>query len=172
MQVSLEEFRRQVSVLFDPGRPAADDRYQLLGTLDPYPEIPPSLLHSGHLASYAVTTGMIEPFDLAALQKPATYLVQLEGLVRYRDSKGRFQRFYLSSDPVVRDTELDVRGELILEKNSIVYVTLQPIFRMPAYIASAPTQTDSTRQRSSLVRMGSADLVQTKGLGLALCSSR
>ena len=80
-------------------------------------------------------TGMIEPFDLVALQKPATYLVPLEGLVRYRDTKGQFQRFYLSSDPTVRNAELDVRSELILEQNSLCYVTLQPTFRMPAYIA-------------------------------------
>jgi hypothetical protein len=38
--------------------------------------------------------------------------------------------------------------------------------------ASAPTQTDGTGQRSSLARIVSADLVQTKGLGLALCSAR
>ena len=135
MQVSLEEFQRHVAVLLDSDLPAADERYQMLRLFDPYPEIAPSLLHSGHLASYAVMTGMIEPFNLAGLQKPATYLVQLEGLVRYRDSEGLFQRFYLSSNPRLRDAELDVRGELILEKNSIIYVTLQPIFRMPAYIA-------------------------------------
>jgi deoxycytidine triphosphate deaminase len=135
MQVSLKEFHRQVSLLFDPGLPTADERHKLLETLDPYPEIPPSLLHSGHLASYAAMTGMIEPFDLGALQKPATYLVPLEGLVRYRDSKGEFQRFYLSSDPTVRNIQLDVRSELILEQNSLCYVTLKPTFRMPAYIA-------------------------------------
>jgi hypothetical protein len=38
--------------------------------------------------------------------------------------------------------------------------------------ASVLTQTDSTGQRSSLTRMASADVVQTKGLGLALCSAR
>jgi hypothetical protein len=38
--------------------------------------------------------------------------------------------------------------------------------------ASAVTQTDGTGQRSSLARMASADFVQTKGLGLALCSAR
>jgi hypothetical protein len=37
---------------------------------------------------------------------------------------------------------------------------------------SALSQTDGTGQRSSLARMASADLVQTKGLGLALCSAR
>ncbi|MGH7047122.1 MAG: hypothetical protein ACREE2_12125 [Stellaceae bacterium] len=80
-------------------------------------------------------TGMIEPFNLTALQKPATYLVPLEGLVRYRDTEGEFQRFYLSNDPTVRNAELDVRNELILEQNSLCYVTLQPTFRLPAYIA-------------------------------------
>jgi uncharacterized linocin/CFP29 family protein len=39
--------------------------------------------------------------------------------------------------------------------------------------ASALSQTDGTGgQRSSLAIMASADLVQTKGLGLALCSAR
>ena len=38
--------------------------------------------------------------------------------------------------------------------------------------ASALTQTDDTEQRSSLTRMASPDVVQTKGLRLALCSAR
>ena len=136
MQVSLEEFREQVSALFTSALPAAEERYREFGTFDPYPEIPSSLLHSGHLASYVAMTGMIDPFNLAALEKPATYLATLEGLVRYRDSGGNLQRFYLSSDPTARNTELlDVRSELILEQNSICYVTLQPIFHMPTYIA-------------------------------------
>src|SRR5947207_3996926 len=36
---------------------------------------------------------------------------------------------------------------------------------------SALNQTDGTGQRSSLARIASADLVQTNGLGLALCST-
>src|SRR5262249_43162997 len=38
--------------------------------------------------------------------------------------------------------------------------------------ASALTQRDVTGRRSSLAKMASADWVQTKGLGLALCSAR
>ena len=38
--------------------------------------------------------------------------------------------------------------------------------------ASALAQTDRTGQRSSFASIASADLVQTKGLGLALCSAR
>jgi deoxycytidine triphosphate deaminase len=136
MQVSLEEFHRQVSTLFQQDElPTAEERYQRFGTFDPYPEIPPSLLHSGHLATYAIMTGMLEPFDLAALLKPATYLVPLEGHVRYRDSRGRSQRFYLSSDPLIKNTELNVRSDFLLEKNSICYVSLRPIFRIPVYLA-------------------------------------
>ncbi len=38
--------------------------------------------------------------------------------------------------------------------------------------SSALSQTDGTGRRSSLARMASADLVQTNGFGLALCSAR
>jgi hypothetical protein len=46
--------------------------------------------------------------------------------------------------------------------------------RWPArgHSTSALSQTDGTGQRSSLARIASADWVQTKGLGLALCSAR
>jgi hypothetical protein len=39
-------------------------------------------------------------------------------------------------------------------------------------LASALNQTGDTGHRSSLARIASADLVQTNGLGLALCSAR
>ena len=39
-------------------------------------------------------------------------------------------------------------------------------------LPSALNYTESTGQRSSLAKMASADWVQTKGLGLALCSAR
>jgi MFS family permease len=44
--------------------------------------------------------------------------------------------------------------------------------RIAAWYTSARNQTDGTGQRSSLAIIASADLVQTKGLGLALCSVR
>jgi deoxycytidine triphosphate deaminase len=135
MQVSLEEFQRELTTLLDHDLPNAEARFRQLEAYDPYPGIPPSLLHSGHLASYVAMTGMIDPFDINALQKPATYLVSLEGLVRYRDRRGQLQRFYLSSNSVLRSAELSVRDVLVLEQNSLCYVTLQPFFRMPAYIA-------------------------------------
>jgi hypothetical protein len=51
----------------------------------------------------------------------------------------------------------------------------EPLPIDPARVAPVPSaliQTSGTEQRSSLARMASADLVQTNGLGLALCSAR
>lgn len=134
MQISLSDFQREVSQFKSAsGVPSPEQRHDLFVTHDPYPEIAPTLLHAGYLASYAVTTGMIEPFDVGALEKPATYLVPLEGPVRYLDENGKRCSFYLSNEKV--ENERDVRKEFELNSNSICYVTLKPRFRMPAYIA-------------------------------------
>jgi deoxycytidine triphosphate deaminase len=114
----------------------AADRYVLFKTEDPFTSIPPALLHSGHLASYAITTGMIDPFDVQQLTKPATYLVPVEGECRYCDEKGILQSFYLSRDPAKKALYLDVRDHVRLAPNSVCFLTLAPEFRMPSYIAA------------------------------------
>jgi hypothetical protein len=93
------------------------------------------LRHSGYLASYAIATGMIGPFEPARLTKPATYAVPLMGACRYLDDKGTPHAFYLSNDPRTRAEHLDVRDKFELRRNSICYITLKPYFRMPAYVA-------------------------------------
>jgi deoxycytidine triphosphate deaminase len=134
MQVNLDVFLKEVRAIANAdGLPSPQQRYDALATFDPYPEIPPALLHSGHLASYAITTGMIDPFESDALEKPATYLVPLEGPVRFLDSENSRQSFYLSNTEV--QGEADVRPEFELMPNSLCYVTLRPMFRLPAYIA-------------------------------------
>src|SRR6516165_9509349 len=55
---------------------------------------------------------------------------------------------------------------------SSFFVRVPGMFQSLPVGSSAVTQTDGTGQRSSLARMASADFVQTKGLGLALCSVR
>jgi deoxycytidine triphosphate deaminase len=135
MQVDLSKFQDEVrTLLATPDLPSADDRYAALALYDPYPKIPPALLNAGHLATYAVMTGMIDPFDLDALSKPATYLVPLEGQVRYQDEMGARHAFYLSEKDAVPG-ESEIRRDFELRPNSICYVTLQPRFRMPAYLA-------------------------------------
>ena len=45
-----------------------------------------------------------------------------------------------------------------------------PVRKAPSVVPSALTHSEGTGRRSSLARMVSADLVQTKGLGSSLCS--
>lgn len=139
MERSLVDFHRLVAQ-FEASVAATglgdEDRYNLFKNVDPYPKIQRSLLNAGHIASYAVALGMIEPFDRKALTKPATYLIPAEGPCRYRDEDGRVQRFYLSADPLKRGTELEVREQIRLAPNSVCFVTLAPFFRLPSYIGA------------------------------------
>ena len=67
MQVILETFQARIADLCHPDLPPCEQRYQTFATVDPFPEIAPALLHAGHIASYAVAAGMIDPFDPAKL---------------------------------------------------------------------------------------------------------
>ncbi|MER9680375.1 hypothetical protein NKJ23_13730 [Mesorhizobium sp. M0184] len=140
MKVSLEDFRRKVAKLahaVDASQLSAEARHAIFDEFDPYAgKIEPALLNAGHLATYAMVTGMIEPFHPSDLEKPATYLVAAEGQVRYRNEKGHVERFYLSADPKKRDTESCVRDTVRLAPNSVCFLTLEPTFRMPSYIAA------------------------------------
>lgn len=115
---------------------SASDRFQLFKDYDPFLSIPPALLSAGHIASYAITTGMIEPFERGQLTKPATYLVKVEGECRYRDKNGKLVSFYLSKNPQARADHRDVRDRVKLAPNSVCFLTLAPEFRMPAYIGA------------------------------------
>jgi deoxycytidine triphosphate deaminase len=133
MQVSLEKFREEVTAKAGATLPTPEDRYKIFAEVDPYPKIPSTLLNSGHLASYAIAAGMIDQFEVDALEKPATYLVPIEGPVRFLDENGERRSFFLSDKSITG--EADVRKEFELKPNSLCYVTLRPTFRMPAYIA-------------------------------------
>src|SRR5207245_1697312 len=93
--------------------------------LDPFPLIPPSLLNSADLADYVAVTGMIRPFhEDAEHLKPASYEIALEGEYIVWDETG------------ARQSDILQQGEpFTLKANSIAFVTLQPMFRIPLYIA-------------------------------------
>jgi deoxycytidine triphosphate deaminase len=135
MLVDLEVFHERVKVLLTGNLPPIEERYQAFSSVDPYPEIEPALLHAGHIASYAIMVGMIEPFDLNALTKPATYLAQLEGPVRYRDENGDVCKFFLTNNSQAEAGDDEIRHSIRLRPNSLCYVTLKPHFRFPNYIA-------------------------------------
>lgn len=140
MRVELSKFHSEVKELgktVSESQLSGAERYDILEEFDPYiDDIPPALLNSGHLATYALTTGMIEPFDASNLTKPATYLVSAEGPVRYRNAEGHVERFYLTNDMEKRNSESCVRNYVRLAPNSVCFLTLEPTFRMPSYIAA------------------------------------
>jgi type I restriction enzyme M protein len=64
---------------------------------------------------------------------------------------------------------LTAKNKLVHERTTLRDVILD---MENLVLASGQTQSDGTGMRSSLARIASADWVQTKGLGLALCSTR
>ncbi|MBO3461661.1 hypothetical protein G7B40_015405 [Aetokthonos hydrillicola Thurmond2011] len=101
----------------------AELRFQNYKSQDAFPEILPALLNSADVYDYVAKTGMIFPFDKDKL-KPASYEVNLLGKCVYCNDEGKKQIEYI-----------DEGKEFILRKNSIAFVTLEPIFRLPDYIA-------------------------------------
>jgi deoxycytidine triphosphate deaminase len=139
MEIDLDEFQEKESALYSAtvrSGLSAQDRYDRLKAFDPYPEIAPSLLNAGHLATYAHAIGMIDPFEARMLTKPATYRVAVEGPVRYMNEKGKVERFYLTADLTKQFNHPPARDHVRLAPNSICFLTLKPFFRMPSYICS------------------------------------
>jgi deoxycytidine triphosphate deaminase len=139
MEIKLNEFQRDVSnfkLAVERSRLTAEERYNLMKDFDPYSDIAPSLLNAGHLATYACTVGMIEPFQVERLAKPATYLVAAEGPVRYMNEKRKVERFYLTNDLTRQHHRPPAQDYVRLAPNSICFLTLEPIFRMPSYIGA------------------------------------
>lgn len=101
----------------------AEKAYLTYRETDPFPDIPPALLNSAHIADYAAATGLMSPFDPNRL-KSASYEVPLLGPYVYINKKGRR-----------RDGVLKVGDEITIEKNSITFLTVEPMFRLPDYIA-------------------------------------
>ena len=102
----------------------AESRFEQYKDSDPYPEIEPSLLNSADILSYVKATSCIYPFDEECL-KGASYDVKILGEVIYWDEDGKKQSVLLEK-----------KGDFFdLFPNSIAFVTLQPTFRIPYYLA-------------------------------------
>ncbi|WP_454703694.1 dCTP deaminase domain-containing protein [Schumannella luteola] len=92
--------------------------------MDPFPEIPPALLNSADFIDYVAATGMIYPFNPRRI-KSASYPVKLSGEWVRVDEKG-----------VVKSGQLTHEGQkFTLPRNSIVFMTTEPEFHLPDYIA-------------------------------------
>jgi deoxycytidine triphosphate deaminase len=98
-------------------------RYKLFESVDPFPEIESALLNSADISDYVAATGMIYPF-YEDKQKPASYEVKLLGKYVYWDDKGKKHVGEIKQDK-----------DFILKENSIAFITLEPEFQLPEYIA-------------------------------------
>jgi deoxycytidine triphosphate deaminase len=111
------------------------DFYQ---AVDPFPDVEPALLSTPDILDYAAATGMIHPFrvdaaDYTVTLKPATYGVPLLG--KYAYWRPGYAQSAAGDDSRV-DGELAEGDELTLLPNTITFVTLEPRFRLPSYIAA------------------------------------
>lgn len=102
----------------------ANDRYLAHKSVDPFPEIPSALLNSADLSDYANKTALIFPFDDDDENlKAAAYRVRILGEIVYWEAGGLLKSCLLGED-----------DQFVLAPNSITYITLEPVFRIPDYI--------------------------------------
>lgn len=111
-----------------PGFAASPDeaeiRFQRHRSSDPFIDIPPALLNSADIFDYVRTTGMVHPFDHSgASLKSASYEVPFLGEVFWWEDSKRQQ------ETIGNGTRYK------LKKNSIAFVWLHTVFRLPDYIA-------------------------------------
>ncbi|MEI6827749.1 MAG: hypothetical protein WCK54_19325 [Desulfuromonadales bacterium] len=90
---------------------------------DPFPNIPPALLNSADIIDYVIKTGMLLPFQPENV-KSSSYEIKLLGKCVLWEENGTKQVFDITEGKSFE-----------LKKNSIAFVTLEPFFRIPDYIA-------------------------------------
>ncbi|MGE4385677.1 MAG: hypothetical protein AB7E39_07450 [Endomicrobiaceae bacterium] len=100
-----------------------EEKYKKYGNIDPLPEIQPALLNSADILKYVILTGMIEDFDCKDLSG-ATYNCRITGeYVAYNKDKQQCSG------------KAQEKFEIEIAPNSITYVAIKNIFRIPNYIA-------------------------------------
>jgi deoxycytidine triphosphate deaminase/outer membrane murein-binding lipoprotein Lpp len=130
----------------------AAERFAQTRGKDPFPGIHPALLNTADLLDYVAETGLIFPFELppsdrSELLKPASCGIRLAGDYVYWDTGP-------DGKPLKVEGTLTSGEELVLKKNSIVYVTLEPMLRLPDYIAARFNLTIRDIYRGILVGTG------------------
>jgi len=98
-------------------RPEAN-KYEYFAKKDPFPYIPDALLNSIDILKYVLTTGMLDPFIPKDLHG-ATYTCNFSGASRYWDDNG---------------VQQDGTEELELRPNSIAFLEVETMFRIPEYL--------------------------------------
>src|ERR1700730_14037174 len=117
-----------------PDFPESDDeaqqRFDSARSQDPFPEIQPALLNTADLLDYISATGMIHPFRVNAADpshalKPASCAIPLLGDVLFWEE--RYDAGREEMVPTKVTTEIRQGEPFTLKRNSIVYLTLEPV---------------------------------------------
>ena len=117
----------------------AERRFKQYKSRDPFPEIPPALLNSADIADYVAATGMVCPFHPEGLKSASYEVAFLDTFIEF-GTLGTARDGDSPSEPLGRrhqKTFVHVeRGtEITLRRNSIAFVSIEPVFRLPDYIA-------------------------------------
>jgi deoxycytidine triphosphate deaminase len=115
--------QKELAELLNPSsnnylKKSAEDKYKDFAKIDPFPDIPDALLNSTDVIKYILTVGMIEPFNPENLDG-ATYTCNFSGKYKFWDGEG-----------IPNNGE----GELQLRSNSIAFLEVEPMFRIPEYL--------------------------------------
>jgi deoxycytidine triphosphate deaminase len=104
----------------------AAEKYERYKNTDPFPSIAPALLNSADIENYVAATGMIHPFDSGSegRLKPASYRIDIKGDCLYWDENNEKKEFKILEG-----------DEITIKPNSIVFIGVEPFFRLPDYIA-------------------------------------
>lgn len=104
----------------------AESRFRQAKKTDPFPEVSDALLNSADIYDYVRMTGMLHPFEPEKV-KSGSYEAAIGGHCIWWDETGNRQERLL-----IRDKGKD---QFLLKANSIVFVQVEPKFRLPDYIA-------------------------------------
>lgn len=111
----------------------AEGRFVSNRHCDPLPDVAAALLNTADLVDYVAATGMVHPFRTGPPEdkwlKPASCAIAFAGKVVYWKPAPNDEK------PERVDINLQRGDRLLLERDSIVFVTLEPKFRFPDYIA-------------------------------------
>ena len=112
------------------GQETAEERFRQWERRDPLPEIPPALLNSADIISYVEKVGILDPFHPEPERKKlksASYEVDMLGKVLFWEEEAR------TDEPTTKT--LNRGDEFLLKPLSIAFVEVEPVFRLPYYIA-------------------------------------
>lgn len=105
----------------------AAQKYEEYKLKDPFPKVRPALLNSNDIKRYVAATGMIHPFHPEPETKhlkQASYAIKMLGKCIYWDEEGK------KHEKIIKEKQ-----EFKLKGNSIAFISLEPRFRLPYYIA-------------------------------------